>query len=285
MKPNKVTLFLNETSKSGKGRKNWKFFKNHGFKEVHTKSGKDLLEKVKKNTNHVMVAVGGDGTINLTLNGIMQSKKKKALGVLYAGTSPDFCKFHKIPIEPEKSIQTLLKNTRKKVDVVKITSSRKTAWFSSSCNIGLGVEIAGTSNKIRKYVGDTLGTFIAVIFALIITPRFSAEIRTNKRTHFFKKVRHLTVLKNNFIASGLHLNIPAKTDNGNMYLILLEKISLKTVLGLYKGKIPKDATIIKTKSAQIKTIPPVKIEFDGDPQDIYTPITAACLKKRLEIIG
>ncbi|MHC4607665.1 MAG: diacylglycerol/lipid kinase family protein, partial [Planctomycetota bacterium] len=47
-----------------------------------------------------VVAVGGDGTINRVLSGLVG--RRASLGVLYSGTSPDFCRFHGLPTDPER---------------------------------------------------------------------------------------------------------------------------------------------------------------------------------------
>ena len=145
---NSILLIKNPVSKSLKGKKNWKFFEE--FCSVITKSRENAIETVMSSDKKIIAAVGGDGTINQCVNGIMNTGADKTLAVLYSGTSPDFCRFHNIPIEPEKAVEILKKSNIELVDVCEInTKDAKHAWFSSSCNIGLGVKVAGTSNRLR----------------------------------------------------------------------------------------------------------------------------------------
>ena len=47
-----------------------------------------------------VVACGGDGTINAVVGGVMEnSDTSLKFGVIYAGTSPDFCRVHGIPTD------------------------------------------------------------------------------------------------------------------------------------------------------------------------------------------
>ena len=68
----------------------------HTYDEIQEQS-------VKANSMQVdiVVAVGGDGTINAVLNGFYDNMGKRIssskMGVIYTGTSPDFCKsYHMI---------------------------------------------------------------------------------------------------------------------------------------------------------------------------------------------
>jgi diacylglycerol kinase family enzyme len=284
MNKNNITLFLNPSSKNGKGKKNWEYFRAYGFKEVISLSVQDMLAKTESDENNTAVAVGGDGTINLVINGIMRSRAKKTLGVLYSGTSPDFCKFHGIPTEPEDSLKVLQRGKKETVDICSIKyDDGSVFYFASGCNIGLGAVTAGTSNKIRKYCGDFLGTFIGALTAYFTNPPFSAEAEIDGSIEKFEKVRHIAVLKNKLIASGLHFNIDAKPGDGHIYFIALPKLSLKTISDVYKGKIPADAYVKKCKRVRIKTSPLQQTEYDGDPKPKGN-VEITCLHKALELI-
>lgn len=282
---NNKTLLLNPSSRGGKGKKNWKYFLGQGYNEIITKSGQHLLESAIKSDDEIVVAVGGDGTINLALNGIMNSKTKKILGVLYAGTSPDFCKFHKISIKPQHALKVLKCDKRKFVDIMKLTyiKDNSVAYFSSSCNIGLGAQMADIANKIRIFVGDILGTLIAAIITIANAKPFKAEINIDNEEFQFDKVYHVIIIKNNYIASGLYLDIDIKPDDGRLCVLAIKKPLLKTLFGLYFGKVPEGAFLKYGKKVYIELNRKEKIEFDGDSQG-ETPIIIECLEKSLELI-
>lgn len=256
-----------------------------GYNEIITKSDQHAIKSAITSEAETIVAVGGDGTINFAINGIMNSKKKKTLGVLYSGTSPDFCKFHKIPIKPKEALNVLKRDKRELIDVMKITYVKHniTAYFASSCNIGLGAQMADIANKIRKFFGDFLGTLIAGFVAIGSAKSFEVLINLDGEQFEFNNVYHIIVLKNNFIASGLHLNIEAKPDDGRICIVVIKKPLLKSLLGLYKGKIPKRAFLKYGKKVCVEVIPYKKTEFDGDSH-LETPVIIECLEKALELI-
>jgi diacylglycerol kinase family enzyme len=281
-----TVLIMNPSSKNGKGKNNWKYFE--GFEKIITTSRDDAIKAVINSDKKIIVAVGGDGTINQCVNGIVKSGTDKVLGVLYSGTSPDFCKFHGIPYTPTEAVLTLKNGNPIDVDVCKITTENgEECYFSSSCNIGLGAKVAWTSNKIRKYFGDFFGTLIALIYSLLTAKPFDARIKINDEVKEFKNLYHLFVIKNNYIASGLKFGIDCKSNDGKIFVVPVFKENLfsiiRKIIGLYKGDFS-GRKILKHEKVLIETEPKQYLEFDGDSYPMTTPIKVECLQNRLKLI-
>ena len=55
-----------------------------------------------------VVACGGDGTVNAVARGVLANRDNALkFGVLYTGTSPDFCREHGIPTDAEEAVAVL----------------------------------------------------------------------------------------------------------------------------------------------------------------------------------
>ena len=101
-------LIQNPGSRSGRGRSLWEPWTRGlleagvPFNTVVTKAPGHARRLAREKVGYdTVVAVGGDGTINEVMDGILTSRRPhRAMGVLYAGTSPDFCRFHGIPTRP-----------------------------------------------------------------------------------------------------------------------------------------------------------------------------------------
>ncbi len=72
-----------------------------------------LAEELSK-TSDVIVALGGDGTVNEVFNGIDTEKVK--FGIIPCGSGNDFADSAKIPLSPEKAAELILSGEAKPTD-------------------------------------------------------------------------------------------------------------------------------------------------------------------------
>ncbi|MBQ6473127.1 MAG: hypothetical protein IJJ33_14170 [Victivallales bacterium] len=93
-------------------------------------------------------------------------------GVIHMGTSPDFCQFHNIPIETDKAISLLREGYSREIPVLQANGR----CFFCSCNLGMGADIATLANRIRPYLGDRLGTFLAVLRNLFRNRKWNLDV-------------------------------------------------------------------------------------------------------------
>ena len=78
-------------------------FENVGYKteiEYTTleKNGESIVQE-KVNDGEIVVAVGGDGTLNEVVNGVLKNGKKVKMGFIPLGTTNDFAKTLNIPTD------------------------------------------------------------------------------------------------------------------------------------------------------------------------------------------
>jgi YegS/Rv2252/BmrU family lipid kinase len=295
-----MILIMCPTSKSGKGKRHWSYWQSCLDKAgveyncIETHYPGHACE-IAQQADDTVIAVGGDGTINEVLNGILTSKNPQTMGVLYSGTSPDFCRFHNIPADTSESIQTLLAGVSNEIDVVKIDyrsldNSYVTKYFACSCNIGLGADVARFANKNRKIFGDIMGTFLGLMRAIVFHKPHDLQVKIDGHEHFFERCNHLMIIKNPYIASGLKLQLDLKNNDGTGYVLAIcnkSKIALLKLLpSIYTGKITSSKSIFIKPFTQIEVSSKerIEIEFDGDPQG-YLPVKAHISACHLDLIG
>lgn len=87
----------------------------------------------------VVVAVGGDGTVNEVLNGIMNSAQKdRRLAVFPSGTADDFARNMSIPLGRDEALEVLLGEHEKTIDLMRVNDR----YAAVTVGIGLDAEIA-----------------------------------------------------------------------------------------------------------------------------------------------
>lgn len=299
----KALLIMNPGARSGSGRKRWPFWESAlrrsgvAFEVVKTAQvgHARALAAAAKGVDTV-VAVGGDGTINEVLDGLMaRGGDDVAMGVLYSGTSPDFCRFHGIPVEPQSAIDALAEGARVSVDVVRIVYDDaqhvpQTAHFGCGANVGLGASVARLSNRLRRFTGDCPGTCFATLASIVSTRPVTLYVEIDGRGRTLERVRNLTVLKSPFIASGLRLNIDLRPDDGMLAVVAVHGKNPLSVLALlpafYSGKAieREDVFMVRGRSVRVTAARDVEVEFDGDPRG-WLPVELNLRPKALKLIG
>lgn len=96
----------------------------------------------------VVVAVGGDGTVNEVINGIMNSAQKdRTLAILPSGTADDFARNLGIPQDKDRALKVMLGNYEKPTDLMKVNQR----YAGVTVGIGLDAEIAYRSYKSKRF--------------------------------------------------------------------------------------------------------------------------------------
>lgn len=96
----------------------------------------------------LVVAAGGDGTINEVLNGVAEDFGRAAFGILPLGTANDFARTINVPSDVPAAIDALLAGRTQQIDVIRYTGS-ETRYF-------LNVSAGGFSGLVNEAMTDEL---------------------------------------------------------------------------------------------------------------------------------
>src|SRR5687768_7718884 len=90
--------------------------------------GIDLTANAIKNGAKIVIAVGGDGTINEVVNGFFENEQlisgDVTLGIIPHGTGSDFRRVLKLPLDAEKAAAVIENGESRMVDVLKVRYTR-----------------------------------------------------------------------------------------------------------------------------------------------------------------
>ena len=298
-----MKIIANPSSNAGRGRHLWNFWKKElargepDFCWQESASADDCRNRAALAGvgQETVVAVGGDGTINLIINGLMANESPPPLGVLYAGTSPDFCAFHDLPTEPRAALETLLAGQIRKVDLAEIILASGDGrmgreWFADSCNIGLGAATARFANSWRRYLGDSLGTSLGLLLSMLRRHPFQSAVTVDGEKFSFRDTNHILVLKNPHIASGLKLNLNIKADDGRLAVVAVHGYNRWNLwvlfASLYQGTFLRKRGVFAKLCSRAVVAAETKeeVEFDGDPHG-FTPAAITVRPQALLLIA
>ncbi|MBD3313381.1 YegS/Rv2252/BmrU family lipid kinase [Candidatus Woesearchaeota archaeon] len=167
-----MKMLLIANPKSGKGAaqrvlpKVRDFFeKNYVELEIYlTKKQGDAINKAKRaalsGKYEVIIASGGDGTLNEVINGIMLSgkNKKQKLGIIPLGTENVLARETKMPFNPIKAAQVIMEGNMIRMDVGKANKR----YFFLMTGIGFDAHVATRVQPLlKRFMGSTAYTITA----------------------------------------------------------------------------------------------------------------------------
>ncbi|WP_373017613.1 diacylglycerol kinase family protein [Muriicola sp.] len=116
-----------------------------------------------------LVAVGGDGTLNEVINGIMMSglapEKYPVLGLLPLGSANDFARTAGINASWEELDQWIRQGSIRQIDVGRISMQdmRKDRFFLNIAGVGLGPEVVLKMDRTRSVLGPSFHYFKSIL--------------------------------------------------------------------------------------------------------------------------
>ena len=174
----------------------------------------------------IIVAVGGDGTVNEVATGIVGSTA--SLAILPIGSGNDFNRIIKIPHKINLAIEAIISGTKKFIDLgrVRIKNSIGIAQirhFINTLGIGIDAEIAKEVRKIKYLRGLPL-YIVAAIKALSTYSPIEYNICNGKDT--LKEKAYLLCVGNGIFEGGGFKMLPnADIADSKLNICLIRKMS------------------------------------------------------------
>jgi lipid kinase YegS len=113
----------------------------------------------------LLIAAGGDGTLNEVVHGLMDISvaARPVLGVVPLGTANDFATGCGIPRDPEKALALCMEGDRVPIDLGKANEH----WFLNAASIGFGAEVTATTPpELKRLLGPAAYTVMGAILAM-----------------------------------------------------------------------------------------------------------------------
>lgn len=248
--------------------------------------GQELAEKASSEGWPVVVAVGGDGTMNEVLNGIMVGNRATALGVMPTGTGNDLARTLGIPLDFAGAVDRLLAGQSRTIDVGRDNDG----FFSIVCGLGFAADVMHHVNThhapwLRGPLAIAAGV-ISVVNTLHPT-RFRVEIDGKS---WDSDLVAVFVLNTRFTGGGMMVSPQAAPDDGLLDVVLIRKISRLALLGLlpkvYSGKHLGHPCVEIYHARRVSFTPDPDVRmikmFDGNIQGM-APLTAELLPSVLTV--
>ena len=113
----------------------------------------------------LVIAAGGDGTLNEVIHGLMDLSPdaRPDLGVVPLGTANDFAVGCRIPPDPREAISLCVKGEALPIDVGKANEH----WFLNAASVGFGAAVTATTPpELKRLLGPAAYTVMGTILAM-----------------------------------------------------------------------------------------------------------------------
>lgn len=106
-----------------------------------------------------VIAIGGDGTLNETITGLMQNSNRPTLGYIPLGSTNDFAKSMKIPFNWKSAVQSIIKGNKQEIDICKFNDK----YFAYVAAYGMFAETSCSVNqKLKNIFGHAAYVILGV---------------------------------------------------------------------------------------------------------------------------
>jgi diacylglycerol kinase (ATP) len=240
-----------------------------------------------------VVAVGGDGTLNEVVNGLIISESKTPLAIISSGTVNDFANYLQLPgaSEVDRFCEMIRDFKTKEVDAGKINDE----YFINVIAGGILTDIAYKVPKDRKAIFGKMAYYIEG--ALELPKQFFGDLMKLEFEVDGKVTQEevtVFIIANSRSVGGFKDAIPmASVTDGKLDIMILKKVELYQVSNLLfkflQGEHPQHPSIEYLQSDEIKIRElgektDISIDYDGELLEGGLPIDIKVIPKALKII-
>ncbi len=236
----------------------------------------------------VVVAAGGDGTINEVVNGLMQAagdSEPATLGILPLGTGNDLADMLKLPGDIATACQRIAAGNTRPIDLGIVNGH----YFANNSAVGLEPMVTVEHEKIRRLKGD-IRYIVAALKAIANAKPWHMRLKWDNGA--FEGPLMLVSVGNSPRTGGAFYMTPqAKMDDGLLDFVYAFGMSRWQLLRLLPKTLSGKhihhplVSYLKTTTLSITASPPTPVHADGEVIDqTATEIKYQIIPQKLRII-
>lgn len=258
----------------------------------------ELARQAGERGHGVVVAAGGDGTVNEVVNGLLDPERGAArgvrLGILPLGTGNDLARSLGVPLELEGAIEVLRAARSRMVDVGRAElaaddGGRCRRLFLNMATGGFPSEVSETLDTETKRAWGPLAYLRSAIDVAEELTGFACRLEPAGDEPLELAVFSVSVANGQTVAGGIPAAPRARLDDGLLDVVVIPAQSL-TQLALLLPQIAAGRHLeaervrsARTSRLHLDAEPPFRIHLDGEDAGM-TPARFTVLPRCLEVI-
>ncbi len=283
--PDDVVFVVNPASANGSTRRRWPEIAHQaadaglvGPALLSERPGQiaELARRACEDGARLLVAVGGDGTVNEAVNGLMGvgPEHRAELATIPRGTGKDFARSFGIPTDITKALGVAREGAIRIVDAGRATfvewdGSSGESYFANFAGAGISGAVAARANTSSKALGGKVAFLRATtsVFMRWTNTDYEVEIDGTRRSG---RMLEVIAAIGDRLAGGMRLAPEADPADGLLDIVLIGDATkvdfVRTLPRIYRGTyLPHPrAEVIRGRRLQIQTAKPLPIALDGE---------------------
>lgn len=287
--PRRYPLILNPKAKSERARRAHQFVMDHAtrfaiYATNTADEARELAARFRKDGEPVVVAAGGDGTLNAVVRGLAGGET--ILGILPTGTMNVFAREMGIPFDQlRRALQVIDEGNVEEVDLFEVNKTP----FVQMAGVGFDAQvIEETSGEAKKALGP-LAYLLSAVKVLGDTPP-----KTTVRFNEGHTVEGVAVLLGNGTLYGGQFRLFREADNADNLLdvVIFKEAGLKfvrdTLAGLARGGFKEDSGTVEyfqSSGLRVECDRDVPVEVDGEFWGRASELEFAHSERKLRVLA
>lgn len=230
----------------------------------------DLAERAVAGGAELVVVVGGDGTINEAVNGLLRVEARPELAVIACGTGDDFVRTHRIPTELDAALAVARDGTAVDVDAGLVTFTGGRRFFANVASVGMSGAVAERANSTSKRLGGRITFFYALTREFLAWRNSEVTVTLADGTERRGRMHDVVVANGQYHGGAMWLAPDASPDDGLFDVLLIGDVTkgdfIRTAPKLYRGThlAHSKVELLRSPTVRVEAAEPLPLETDGE---------------------
>lgn len=241
---------------------------------IHQAANRDdvirLVREAAQAEFDLIVAGGGDGTVNAVVNGLAEAGREVPLAILPLGTGNDLARTLAVPDDPHAAVEVLDAGRLRRIDRVRVETASLRMYYVNMGSAGFSGEVlAWTTEDVKKWWGP-LAYLRGMVQKIAEVNPYHVIIALDDEPTLHEELYNIVLANGRTTSGGLLLAPHANLEDGLVEVLLVKAsgfldmavLASKFVAGSH---LDAEAMIYRRAArVRIQADPPMAFSLDGD---------------------
>lgn len=219
-----------------------------------------------------VIVIGGDGSVQEAINGLLGAGAGLELGIVPAGTGNDLARSLGVARDLERSWRIAIGHATRAVDVAAaMNGSGDQRWFASAGGIGFDAQVAHRMAGRDWWQHGRAGYVMSTLAELRRLRHRDVRVSLDGGSKRDGRVMFIAIANGAYYGGGMRIAPDARVDDGLIDLCIVGDVSRLTALAqipnLYRGTHTRHPAVSMARGRvlEIDGDPETRVHLDGEP--------------------